>query len=287
MASTSTGMGMFNTELPQFNGKNYDYWAITMKALFACQDLWEIVEDGFDEPTDENGFNSLTPAEKDLLKSNRKKDSKARVLLYLAVDQSVFPRLVAAKTSNEAWETLKTAYQGMEKVKTVKLQLLRRDFENLNMKESDNIDSFFTHVIGLVTQMRTHGETIEDRRIVEKILRVLPSKFDAIVTTIEETKDLSNFSVDELHASLITHEQRLIDGFKDYIGPSPLESDLKEVSNSMWKSMNDHWDQNLLTAEVSPKKVEILEHVGISIPQKEVQSIGVGRTSDPEFQNLI
>eukprot|EP00253_Pinus_taeda_P035137 PITA_35137 len=77
------------------------------------------------------------------------------------------------------------------------------------MKESDNIDSFFTHVIGLVTQMRTHEEVLEERRIVEKLLRVLPSKFDVIVTTIEETKDLSNFSVGELHASLITHEQRL------------------------------------------------------------------------------
>jgi len=118
-------MGMFNTQLPQFNGKNYDYWAITMRALFASQDLWEIVEDGFEEPADENEFNRLTPAEKDLLKSNMKKYSKARVLLYLAVDQSVFPRLVAAKTSNEAWQTLKTSYQGMEKVKTAKLQLLR------------------------------------------------------------------------------------------------------------------------------------------------------------------
>eukprot|EP00253_Pinus_taeda_P032692 PITA_32692 len=97
----------------------------------------------------------------------------------------------------------------MEKVKTAKLQFLRRDFENLCMKESDNIDSFFTHVIGLVTQMRTHGKFLEERRIVEKLLRVLPSKFDVIVTTIEETKDLSNFLVDELHASLITHEQRL------------------------------------------------------------------------------
>eukprot|EP00253_Pinus_taeda_P006095 PITA_06095 len=97
----------------------------------------------------------------------------------------------------------------MEKVNTTKLQLLRRDFENLCMKESDNIDSFFTHAIGLVTQMRTHGEVLEERRIVEKLLRPLPSKFDVIVTTIEETKDLSNFSVDELHASLITHEQRL------------------------------------------------------------------------------
>ena len=94
-------------------------------------------------------------------------------------------------------------------MKTAKLQLLRRDFENLNMKESDNIDSFFTHVIGLVTQMRTHGEVLEERRIVEKLLRVLPSKFDVIVTTIEETKDIINFSDYELHASLITHEQRL------------------------------------------------------------------------------
>eukprot|EP00253_Pinus_taeda_P031858 PITA_31858 len=97
----------------------------------------------------------------------------------------------------------------MEKVKTAKLQLLRRDFENLCMKESENIDSFFTHVIGLVTQIGSHGEILEERTIVEKLLRVLPSKFNVIVTTIEETKDLSNFSVDELHASLITHEQRL------------------------------------------------------------------------------
>ena len=77
------------------------------------------------------------------------------------------------------------------------------------MKESDNIDSFFTHVIGMVTQIRSHGETLEERRIVEKVLRSLPSRFDVIVTTIEETKDLSKFTVDELHASLMTHEKRL------------------------------------------------------------------------------
>ena len=124
-------MGIFNTHLPQFNGKNYNYWAITMRALFASQYLWELVENGFEEPIDENEFNRLTRAGKDLLKSNRKKDSKALVFLYQAVDQSVFPRITAAKTSKAAWKTLKIAYQGMEKVKTAKLQLLMRDFENL------------------------------------------------------------------------------------------------------------------------------------------------------------
>ena len=57
-------------------------------------------------------------------------------------------------------------------------------FETLCMKEYENIDSLFTHVIGLVTQIRSHGETLEERIIVEKVLRILPSRFDAIVVTI-------------------------------------------------------------------------------------------------------
>ena len=209
MAGASTGVGMGNIHLPQFNGKNYEYWSITMRALFVSQDLWEFVEEGFEEPADEIEFNMLTQVEREQLKRNKKKYSKALLFLYQAVHESVFPRIEATKRSKEARETLKTAYQGMEKVKTTKLQLLRRYFETLCMKESDTIESFFTHVVGMFTQIRSHGETLEDKRIVEKLLRILPSRFDVIVTTIEETKDLTKFSVDELHASLMTHEQRL------------------------------------------------------------------------------
>ena len=57
-ASTSTSMG--NTKLPQFNGKNYDYWAIIMRVLFASQDLWELVEYGLEELADEQAYNALT-----------------------------------------------------------------------------------------------------------------------------------------------------------------------------------------------------------------------------------
>ena len=77
------------------------------------------------------------------------------------------------------------------------------------MKESESIDSFFTHVSGLVTQIMSHGETLEERRIVEKFLRSLPTRFEAIVVAIEETKDLSQFTLDELNASLTSHEHIL------------------------------------------------------------------------------
>lgn len=46
-----------------------------------------------------------------------------------------------------------------------------------------------------------------------------------------------------------------------YIEPSPLESATKGISNGMWKFMNGHRDQKLLTVKVSPKEAEILENV--------------------------
>ena len=155
-----------------------------MRALFVSQDLWELVEYGLEEPADEQAFNALTQTEKDLLKCNRKKDSKSIFYLYQAVHERIFPRISAAKKSKDAWDTFQKAYQGMEKVKKSKLQLMRRDFEVICMKESDTIDSFFTFLIGLVTQMRSHGETVEERGIVEKVFRSLPSRIDVIVTTI-------------------------------------------------------------------------------------------------------
>jgi hypothetical protein len=97
----------------------------------------------------------------------------------------------------------------MDKVKTTKLQILRRDFETLSMKDTDTIDLLYTHVIGLINHIKSHGETIEDRKVVEKVLRILPPKFDTLVVIVEESKDLSQFSLDELQASLINHEHRL------------------------------------------------------------------------------
>lgn len=47
---------------------------------------------------------------------------------------------------------------------------------------------------------------MEEKRIVEKIIHSFPSKFDAIVIGIEEAKDLSVLTIDELMASLQTHE---------------------------------------------------------------------------------
>ena len=69
-------------------------------------------------------------------------------------------------------------------------------------------------VISIVNQLRIYGEEIEDQRIVEKVLRSLPCKFNSVVAAIKEAKDLSTLLVDELMGSLISLETR-IDRNKD------------------------------------------------------------------------
>lgn len=66
-----------------------------------------------------------------------------------------------------------------------------------------------TFVVGMVNHMKSHGEDIYDRRVVEKILRSLPSRFDSLIVAIEETKNMDLYSMDELQASLISHEHQL------------------------------------------------------------------------------
>lgn len=206
----ATNTSLKNTQITQFNGNNYDYWAITMKDLFFSQEIWDLVENGFPKLADAAEYNALTRAKKDLLRDNKNKDSKALFYIFQVVHESISSRIATTKSSKKSWDILQITYQGMTKVETTKLQILRRDFETMYMKDGESVDFLFTQIIGLVNQIRSHGETLEDRRVVEKILRSFPTKFELIVVSmIEETNNLSQFSIDELHASLISHEHRL------------------------------------------------------------------------------
>ncbi|XP_077237158.1 uncharacterized protein LOC143878809 [Tasmannia lanceolata] len=200
MATNSGSLNISQPTMPIFGGENYDFWSIKMKTSFLSQDIWDLVENGFDDPPNDEQMEQN--------RDNKKKDAKALFFIQQSVSEAIFPRIIGATTAKEAWDLLKNEFSGNEKVKTIKLQSLRRDLENLHMKDAQSLKEYFSKVLEITNQMRSYGETISDKKIVEKILISLPAKYDSIVGVIEETKDLSTLTVSELMGSLEVHEQR-------------------------------------------------------------------------------
>ncbi|XP_022853419.1 uncharacterized protein LOC111374894 [Olea europaea var. sylvestris] len=192
--------------IPCFNGKDYKYWSHNMKVLLKSMKLWNIVDEGFEDPETEDG---MTQAQRNALNEKREKDSKALFHIYQAIERPVFERIAKDETSKQAWEILQTTHLGEEKVKKVCLQSLRLEFEKFEMKEEESISDYFTRVTTIINQMAFNGERLEDQKVVEKVLRSLPSRFDFIAATIEEFKDLETLSLDDLLASLKSHELRV------------------------------------------------------------------------------
>jgi uncharacterized lipoprotein YehR (DUF1307 family) len=111
-------------------------------------------------------------------------------------------------TAKEVWDKLKSIYEGDPKVKQVKLQRHRAEFENLKMNEKEDIATYFLRVDEVVNAIRGLGEELDESLVVQKVLRSLLLKYDAKVSAIEETRDLTKMTMDELHGTLMAYEMR-------------------------------------------------------------------------------
>jgi hypothetical protein len=163
-------------------------------------DIWYSVVNGYvipnNAPTD--------PNEKKLMSCN----SKDRHVILAALAPNIARKLMGCRTSKHAWDKLKSIYEGDPKVKQVKLQRHRAEFENLKMNEKEDITTYLLIVDEVVNAIRGLGEELDESLVVQKVSRSLLLMYDAKVSTIEETRDLTKMTMDELHGPLIAYEMR-------------------------------------------------------------------------------
>lgn len=192
-------------KIPHFDGLHYDHWSELMENLLRSKGLWSLVENGFEEP---RAGTVLSEAQQEQLENARTKDHKVKHYLYQAIDRATFEQILDRRTSKIVWDSLRRKFGGNDRVKRSLLQSLRRDFEVLEMKESETITEYFARVMAIANKMWSNREVLPDSKIVEKILRTLTERFTYMVVSIEESKDTDNMSIDELQSSLVVHEQK-------------------------------------------------------------------------------
>ncbi|XP_052193118.1 uncharacterized protein LOC127801765 [Diospyros lotus] len=166
-----------------------------MVTYLEALDLWEAVEEDYAVlalPA------NPTMAQIKAHKEKKTRKSKAKACLFAAVSPTVFTRIMSFKSAKEIWDYLKSEYAGEERIKSMQILNLIREFELQRMREFESIKDYSDKLLGIANRVRLLGAEFKDSRIVEKILVSVPEKYEASITALENTKDLSKVALVEL-----------------------------------------------------------------------------------------
>ena len=189
--------------IPKFDG-HYDHWAKLMENFLRSKEYWHLVEHGIADIADKT---SASEAELRSQEEQKLKDLKIKNYLYQAIDREILDTILNDETSKNIWDSMKQKYQGSTRVKRAQLQALRKDFELLQMKDGESVNSYFARTLKIAKSMKACGENMQESVITAKILRSMTTKFNYVVCSVEESNNMDNMTIDELQSSLLVHEQ--------------------------------------------------------------------------------
>jgi hypothetical protein len=118
---------------------------------------------------------------------------------------------ITDKSSAKAiYDSLCSTYDGNDQVKEAKANILVQQYELFKMKEDENIETMYSRFKILVAGLSVLKKSYTTSDHVRKILRSLPVRWRPKVTAIQEAKNLTTLTLEELMSSLISHEMKLI-----------------------------------------------------------------------------
>ncbi|GJW18077.1 retrovirus-related pol polyprotein from transposon TNT 1-94 [Tanacetum coccineum] len=175
------------------------------------RDLWHVITNVDFQPIVQNSktkLDEVIPFEKqtDDLKKRLAKNNEAKMVIYNALPRKEYERIFMCNTAKEIWKTLLITHQGNSQVKDNKIDLLVQQYEQFVISEDESIDSAFARFNTIITSLKALDEGYSSKNYVRKFLRALHPKWRAKVTAIEESKDLTSLSLDELIENLKVHE---------------------------------------------------------------------------------
>ena len=190
---------------------------------FLDKKVWQAMEIGWTEPKE-----ALANWDDVKIKAANF-NSKALNALFSVVTNEEFKKISSSETMKEAKTILQTTYEGTKAIKDSKLQRLTTSFEEIKMEEDELFDEFYAKLKDIVNSTFNLGETIPEPKIVRKVLRSLPERFHAKITTIEESKDIDQIPLIELLGNLKTYE----------LGLSRIEKSSKSKSMALKAKSSD------------------------------------------------
>ena len=84
---------------PFFDGTDFEYWKIRMRAHLEDEGLWTIVTNGFEEPENDG---DLTSTKMKNFEAKYRQDAKALSKIQMGVSRAYFAKIATCVTAKEA-----------------------------------------------------------------------------------------------------------------------------------------------------------------------------------------
>ncbi|GJU46733.1 hypothetical protein Tco_1203999 [Tanacetum coccineum] len=198
---------------PLFESDSFIYWKNKFETYVKSKDLdlWHVITNDDFQPIEQNPktkLDEVIPFEKQSndLKKRLAKNNKAKMVIYNALPRKEYERIFMCNTAKEIWKTLLITHQGNNQVKDNKIDLLVQKYEQFIISEDGCIDSAFARFNTIITSLKALNGGYSSKNYVRKFLRTLHPKWRAKITVIEESKDLTSLSLNELIGNLKVHE---------------------------------------------------------------------------------
>ena len=127
-----------------------------------------------------------------------------------------FDEIKDCKSANAMWKKLKEIYGGDDNVRRAKVESLRGQFDQMRMREDENIAKYVERVKASVSAIRASGGEIKEEIVISKVLRTLLHVYAVRVSAIQERRCEENHKInlDAIVGRLTAFE---LDNFDNYV----------------------------------------------------------------------
>jgi hypothetical protein len=187
-SSRENSSGSF--QYPQLTVTNYTSRVIRVQDMMEDQDVWQAIAPAADQDIDV------------------RKDKKARSHLLQVLPEDLLMQVAKNTTAKEVWDCLKARFIGADRLRDVRMQSLKSDFDALRMQEGETLDQYAGKLAGIYVRYSSLGGTLNDATLVKKLFDTVPDRFLNLIAGIEKFYDLETMPLEQAVGRLKTFKER-------------------------------------------------------------------------------
>ena len=170
-------------------------------------EAWSMIAKGYTAPILEN-TGEMIPLES-LTEDEKKKyavEKKAFSELTQAITNDLLHQFGTCTTSKQLWDVLKRRHDGNEKTKSLRMDELRKEFENFSYIGNETLKELTPRYSHLLTELSSYGIQIPMKNLVDKFADALPPYWDQHVEVLREKDAYQYWTIQEFIQKLENKE---------------------------------------------------------------------------------